>query len=403
MSSIGGGEPLTASSPALAETVTALSKEIRDLRRSARVRAVIEQAKGVLVQRHGIALDEAFDKLRTTSQQHNVRVVEVAATIVGVAIPEADDDAVPVGEALVEEQLPVSEATSGTWKALRQQPYVRAGVVTAMMDAVAGSTRQGDEAAELLREILEPYGVEAVTMYSSSADDSLRFVGQVGVPGDLISPWRSIPPSTNIPYVVTVVENRALFFGDRQSRFAQFPALARVRSGGYEGIATIPVEDAGSVLGVVGLMWSQPQEFDELRQHGITKHVQRVGSLLMRNVAATDPELDWLNTLLRLHLDPWLLLEAITNSQGSSHDFVVQDASTTVDAGPWIGRRLLEIWPSLADDGTAESLGTLVRAGGSWSATVGEPSAVPWGIPGSLIRAVRLGQRVVLVWRPGQS
>ena len=99
----------------------------------------------------------------------------------------------------------------------------------------------------------------------------------------------------------------------------------------------------------------------------------------MRNVAATDPELDWLNTLLRLHLDPWLLLEAITNSQGSSHDFVVQDASTTVDAGPWIGRRLLEIWPSLADDGTAESLGTLVRAGGSWSATVGEPSAVPWG------------------------
>ena len=122
----------------------------------------------------------------------------------------------------MEEQLPVSEATSGTWKALRQQPYVRAGVVTAMMDAVAGSTRQGDEAAELLREILSRTGSRR-SPYSSSADDSLRFVGQVGVPGDLISPWRSIPPSTNIPYVVTVVENRALFFGDRQSRLLSSP------------------------------------------------------------------------------------------------------------------------------------------------------------------------------------
>ena len=105
----------------------------------------------VLVERHGITLDEAFDKLRTTSQQHNARVVEVAATIVGVAIPEADDDAVPVGGT-------GGRATAGIRghvrdvKALRQQPYVRAGVVTAMMDAVAGSTRQGDEAAELLRD-----------------------------------------------------------------------------------------------------------------------------------------------------------------------------------------------------------------------------------------------------------
>ena len=303
----------------------------------------------------------------------------------------------------MEEQLPVSEATSGTWKALRQQPYVRAGVVTAMMDAVAGSTRQGDEAAELLREILEPYGVEAVTMYSSSADDSLRFVGQVGVPGDLISPWRSIPPSTNIPYVVTVVENRALFFGDRQSRFAQFPALASVRSGGYEGIATIPVEDAGSVLGVVGLMWSQPQEFDELRQHGITKHVQRVGSLLMRNVAATDPELDWLNTLLRLHLDPWLLLEAITNSQG------IQPRLRGTGRFHHGGRRTVDRTPTAGD---------LAVLGRRWHRRVsGHPGPRGWlverdsgrtlgsamGIPGSLIRAVRLGQRGSARVAPGSE
>ena len=215
-------------------------------------------------------------------------------------------------------------------------------------------------------------------MYSSSADDSLRFVGQVGVPGDLISPWRSIPPSTNIPYVVTVVENRALFFGDRQSRFAQFPALASVRSGGYEGIATIPVEDAGSVLGVVGLMWSQPQEFDELRQHGITKHVQRVGHCSCA-MAATDP-----NSTGSTRYCGFIWIRGccwrpsrIRRGSATTSWYRTLPPRWTPDRGSdadcWRSGRP---WPTMAPP---ESLGTLVRAGWPWSATVGEPSAVPWG------------------------
>lgn len=400
MTPVDGGSRWQAPDTPLAETVVALGKEVRDLRASARMRAVIEQAKGVLVERHGITLDEAFARLRAMSQEHNVKLIEVAATVVGVAIPDADDP--EYAEQVMRDELPMSKATSGTWRELREQPDVKAGVVTAVMDAVAGATNQGDDAAELLLDLLQPHGVAAITMYRAGVDGSLRFLGQVGVPGDLVSPWRSIPPSTDIPFVKSVVENRSLFWGDRASRIAEFPAVARSGSAGFEATATIPVVDEGAVVGVVGLIWREEQVFDDLRRRAITKAVQRVAPLLMRNTAAADPELDWLNTLLRLHLDPWLLMEAVISSDGHVRDFVLQDAATTVPgANVWAGRRMLEVWPSLAADGTSDALGGLVKTGGSWSSTVSEESEAPWGLPGSLVRAVRLGQRVVVVWRLG--
>jgi hypothetical protein len=157
------------------------------------------------------------------------------------------------------------------------------------------------------------------------------------------------------------------------------------------------------VVGVVGLMWTSEQVFDRERQDAISAVVQRVAPLLMRNAAAADPELDWLNTLLRLHLDPWLLLEALPSADGVIRDFVVQDTAAQVEGGQdWIGRRFLEVWPTAATDGTSAALAGLAQSGGSWTMNVAVASPAPWGIPGSRVRAVRLGPRIVLVWRPGR-
>ena len=151
-------------------------------------------------------------------------------------------------------------------------------------------------------------------------------------------------------------------------------------------------------------MWSTSEEFDADRVALITETVQRVAPLLLRNAAAADPELEWLNTVLRLHLDPWLLLEAIPNSKGVVSDFVVLDVSPVItDATGWVGRRLLELWPELADDGVGPALAGLARSGGAWSMTVAARSPAPWGLAGSRVRAVRLGSRIVMVWRPGRE
>jgi hypothetical protein len=41
-------------------------------------RVLVEQAKGVLAQHHGVSMDAAFDRLRRYSRNHNLRLAEVA-------------------------------------------------------------------------------------------------------------------------------------------------------------------------------------------------------------------------------------------------------------------------------------------------------------------------------------
>ena len=45
-------------------------------------RATIEQAKGILMARHGLTADRAFEMLRTHSQNHGRKLVDVAEAVV---------------------------------------------------------------------------------------------------------------------------------------------------------------------------------------------------------------------------------------------------------------------------------------------------------------------------------
>jgi len=395
------GVPASEAEAALADALAATRDELRVLRKAMLLRAVIEQAKGVLVERHGITLDEAFARLRAMSQEHNVRLVEVAATMVGVRVPALEEGEPDIPEDVLRGRLPSSPEASKAWSQLRAQPDVRVGVVTALLDSVAGATSQGDDAAQLLAELLAPQRVTALTLYRNAADGALQLVGQCGVPGDAISPWRSIPPSRDIPYVRAVQDDQAFFWADRAERAAQFPTVKPTTR--FDAAAVIPVADGGSVIGVAGLLWDSAESFGGDRVEEITRLVQRVAPLLLRNAIGAEPAPDyWLSTLLHLHLDPWLLLEGISRSDGTVRDFVVQDAAQQIPGwADWLGRRVVEMWPSAAQDGVLQGLASLVRAGGVWTRDIADASDAPWGAPGSRLRAVRLGQRIVLVWRSG--
>ena len=73
----------THASLALATTaaVSAAELERSQLRTAIASRDMIGQAKGVLMARRGLTADEAFDVLRRTSQDLNVKLVELATTV----------------------------------------------------------------------------------------------------------------------------------------------------------------------------------------------------------------------------------------------------------------------------------------------------------------------------------
>jgi AmiR/NasT family two-component response regulator len=81
---------LTAQSLADAATLAFLQADMqqdrlliaRKLRTAVEGRNAIEQAKGVLSERHGIAMMEAFWKLRDASIAHDMDIVELAKAVV---------------------------------------------------------------------------------------------------------------------------------------------------------------------------------------------------------------------------------------------------------------------------------------------------------------------------------
>jgi len=56
--------------------------EVRNLRAALETRPVIDQAKGILMGKHGCSADDAFTMLRLASMRDNRRVRDLAAGIV---------------------------------------------------------------------------------------------------------------------------------------------------------------------------------------------------------------------------------------------------------------------------------------------------------------------------------
>ena len=66
----------------LAELVVSLADENANLQRALDTRVVIEQAKGVLAERFGVDVHEAFQVLRTSARSNRIRLHDLAARVV---------------------------------------------------------------------------------------------------------------------------------------------------------------------------------------------------------------------------------------------------------------------------------------------------------------------------------
>jgi GAF domain-containing protein len=384
-----------------AEVAESLRRELEGAHAARQLRAVIEQAKGILVQRHGISLNEAFGRLRELSQEHNVKLTEVAATIVGVALPE--EDAGGGAEAWAEWIQRTSGANSAAWARFRDSEDVRARVATTALHAMSTSVGTTHEANWLLRALAEPVAADRVALYRLAAEGTLRLSGWYGYPEDLIRGWGSIPPDIEVPPVRAVLDRSPVVLASAAERRAAFPALAR--SGfGSEAMVCVPLIHGHQVTGVLVLEWSRARPFGD---DGL-RHVSQIGRAVAASLAERAPGVDsdvlWLRAVLNVLFDPWLLLEPVPGSRGGATlDFRITGASRLWKPSPDVrGRRLLELWPGLATTRLFSDLRRVEQVGGAWDETIdaGEADGLPLAEGRVQIRLVRIGARVVLHWRP---
>ena len=395
-----GGPTRAADADALVDVLDSLRHELEGMRSQARLHAVIEQAKGLLAAEHGISPAEAFERLRAISQEHNVRIVEVSATVVGQHLP-ADD----VLDVDLTDQLPEpSDATSPAWLALRAEPDVRAATGTALLDARA-ATMSPDEVSAVLRELTAPLAADAAALYRLTAEHRLEHVTSFGHPDRLVRAWAAIPPGVDVPVMRAAVTGTTVALGDAEVRTRLFPRLLTMTLSPYEALVVAPVGAPDAVVGSLALSWRGARTFDAQTLEQAERIARVAGPVLLRVTEPPDSGLRLVLAALGVAFEPWLLLDPVIED-GRTVGFRVRAAAADLpDAADLPGRRLLELWPALGPSGVFAQLLRVERTGVPWVTTldVRRVDGLPLAGPGTEIRVVRLGTGLLVHWRAARS
>ncbi len=446
----GSADVPTAPEPAeaLAALVAKLRAELTGVRTAMRNRAVIEQAKGVLVERLGVSPDEGFDQLVRLSQRANIKLIEVAAAIVGTTAPDPEGlPAIdPTDEELREhisrshqrdsrtERPPGRRARPGQPAAGARRPAHEA--MQAQHQLIAAQIA----AATTYDEIAEAIGAAGATWPHPATvvitlldpDGAHRFLGAFGLTATDRSEWARIPPHVDLPITRVATSRTAMLLTDRRSLIESFPSMPIERYP-TSAVFVAPLLDGDRVVGSLGLSWHDPIEVGDDTQRYLealaTPVARRVSGLASR-VSAEDsrPLADlgtdadagvWLSIVLETVADPAAVLAPVWED-GRVVDFRIEyanEAATALVAPARLDRNttLLAVYPMIGSEVLLSRFADLLRSGGPvrlGPTRLASPRAGAQRAGGSgrraqrppdskvmTVQASRLSDRILMVWR----
>ncbi|MFD6347570.1 SpoIIE family protein phosphatase, partial [Streptomyces roseolus] len=224
--------------------VERLRGEVRAAQAAAEGRALIELAKGVIVERLGCGPAQAARQLAELAERAGLSRLELAADIINQAardrMAEAADEFV---------RTAVGEPAA---------PAPAASVSVRLRTAESAVLSAGDTqsvAESLLRHALEPLGAVAVAIWTTGPDTSLSLRGHAGFGLDEAARWHYVPPG------VTTAARQALV-GRRTVRYASLaaagiPSIGRSRHPDG-GRVVVPAGTGGRIHGVLEVCWGRP-------------------------------------------------------------------------------------------------------------------------------------------------
>jgi hypothetical protein len=361
----GPGEP----DEPLQAVIVRLRDEVEQLQRSRKHRAVIEQAKGVLMARLGVDPDAAFERLVRYSQRTNQKLIRVAAAVVAATV-QADQ---PVAMRR-DGPDPVALLTEPTWSD-ELDPVADLRLAGAALDEV-------DDLAELVRCVVtdaaSALGPVAGLLAALEPDGALRLVAGHGHDRSVLSAWHRIPPNLDVPLHAAVVSQAPVLLADLRERVDRFPLTAEL-PWTFEGQASLPLVQREQVVGVLGLSWVEPVRFDVATRRTLADLAVQVTPAFLRllqregdtldEVAVEVPTARWFRAVLDALPVPCSVLEPVRDDDGVV-DFAISftnEAAARVNAAAFPdgvqGRRLLETFPHLVDAGLFDVFLLALRTG----------------------------------------
>ncbi|WP_436774862.1 SpoIIE family protein phosphatase [Yinghuangia sp. YIM S09857] len=432
----------TSEAATLTATVDRLRAEVDGLRRAMRSRAVIEQAKGLLMARMGCGADEAFGHLAQLSQNTNMKLAEVAAGLLGVAAPPSSPrksppvpraatpatEPAPTGPPPAVPPARVRPAAERAERAerteaprtpldLSSEEAARYHLVASALETADG----GDDIARLLcEEALTGTGAGMAAIALLEPDGALRLAGTYGVPAQVASQWRRIPPQTSVPLTDVVHGGEPLYLPDRSAFAERYPQVEAALLPG-EQLWVVPLVDRhGATSGALAVGWPEAAEdvsgsaaFLSALAQLCVGAMPRLGArrTARGSGGAVSGDEMWFRALLDALLDPVLILAPVRDGDAESDgvtDFRIDYANAaTVDlagrtGADVVGRRMTDLYPGMVVSGVFGQLLDVQRTGTPYE---GEAEQFIELVSGHLrsstmtLRAVRFLDGVLLSWR----
>lgn len=228
----------------LAATVERLRREVRAAQAEADGRALIELAKGILVERLGCGPAQASKQLAELTAQAGVTPLEFAVEVIN----QTSRDRMSEVTSAFLAATASADPPDGHSSAVRLRT-AESGVLAADdTQAVADS---------LLEHALTPLGAEAVAIWALGADGSLALAGSAGFSTAEAGRWRHVPPG------VTTVARRGL--SERTGEWIRSLSQTGLPSIGQHhlpdgGRVALPAGTGGRIHGVLEIAWSTPLE-----------------------------------------------------------------------------------------------------------------------------------------------
>ncbi|MEU5890660.1 SpoIIE family protein phosphatase [Streptomyces sp. NPDC047461] len=392
----------------LAATVERLRQEVRAAQAEADGRALIELAKGILVERLGCGPAQAARQLAELTGQAGVTPLEFAVEVINQASRDR----------LSEVTTAFLAAAAGGAVPLGAPDQGAAAVELRSAESAALAAPDAQSVADsLLAHALTPLGAVAVAIWALGSDGSLTLAGSAGFSPAEAGRWRYVPPGVATVARRGLAERTGQWIGRLSD--TGLPSIGRHQHPDGGRVA-VPAGTAGRIHGVLEIVWParlEPQPPQIVRQ------VEALAELCSHTLESYDPRggddgtlgpqvlpdaAELMDLADGLH-DPALVLVPHIDAAGDLVDFRIQHVNARFldpagrPRGVVGGALLLEAYPMAAgESGLFEQVERVHATGEPFRARRMRLTELLDDVPLAAVADVsisRHGGSVLLIWR----